>query len=389
MFERAYYQQIFGTAMGNPLSPIIAEYVMEDLLDNAVAANTVVIPFLKKYVDDLFLALPLENVEDVEIFNQQNEHIQFTVEREENSRLPFLDMLLVRQENHTIKTEWYRKAIASGRFLNYHSGHPISMKMNVAFNFAKRVLRFSTNISLKQAKTIIFGLLRLNDYPSNIINRVIHRASGNPTNGTAMEVSSNENDQEEPTKTYYSLTNIHGLTQTITKTLRREFPNAHIASKQRKNIGSLLPTVKDRTPIEDRHNVIYQVDCADCDACYIGMTTQKLKARLSKHKSNMTKLQTLQNDGHTTEDAAIQAIMETTALVNHAALKNHTFKLGEARILDTTHKGRNLPILESCHINNTSNTINKRTDTDNLHIAYAGVLHWMNNFQQNRRTRNA
>ncbi|XP_062714349.1 uncharacterized protein LOC134291081 [Aedes albopictus] len=108
VFEGTYYQQIFGTAMGSPLSPIIAEYVMEDLLDDAVAATTVVIPYLKKYVDDLFLALPVEKVEEVlNVFNQQNTNIQFTVEKEENCRLPFLDLLLVRQEDRTIKTEWY------------------------------------------------------------------------------------------------------------------------------------------------------------------------------------------------------------------------------------------------------------------------------------------
>ncbi|XP_062556681.1 uncharacterized protein LOC134221501 [Armigeres subalbatus] len=114
VFEGEFYQQIFGTAMGNPLSPIIAEYVMEDLLDNATTATNVEITHLKKYVDDLFLVLPSDKIQEVlGIFNQQNTHIQFTVEIEENNRLPFLDMLLIRQEDRTIKTEWYKKPIAS------------------------------------------------------------------------------------------------------------------------------------------------------------------------------------------------------------------------------------------------------------------------------------
>ena len=36
-FQGSYYKQIQGTAMGNPLSPIIADVVMEDLLDEAIA----------------------------------------------------------------------------------------------------------------------------------------------------------------------------------------------------------------------------------------------------------------------------------------------------------------------------------------------------------------
>lgn len=161
--------------MGNPLSPIIADYVM-DLLDSAVAAATVEIPYLKKYVDDLFLVLPSDKVEEMlNIFNQQNGHIQFTVEKEECNHLPFLDMMMVRQDDQSIKTEWYMKTIASRRFLNYHSCHPMNLKINVAliervaYNFAKRVMQFSTNLSLKRTKSIIFELLRTNDYPANII----------------------------------------------------------------------------------------------------------------------------------------------------------------------------------------------------------------------------
>lgn len=285
---------------------------------------------------------------------------------------------MVRQEDRTIKTEWYTKSIASGRFLNFHSGHPMSLKMNTAFNFAKRVMLFSTNLGPKDIRKTIFSQLQLNDYPPNIINRTINRISGMRQRETAMELSSNVNN-EGTTTAYCSLTNIKGLTKTITKTLRRDYPNIRIANKQHKNIGKLLPLVKDPTPIEERSNVIYRIDCADCNACYVGMTTQKLKARVSKHKSNMKKLQTLQRAGHTTRDVAIQSIWDTTALVNHAARTEHSFKLEETKIIDSTYKSRNLPILESCRIHNTQNTVNKRTDTDNLHVAYAGVLHWMKN----------
>ncbi|XP_065078974.1 uncharacterized protein LOC135701953 [Ochlerotatus camptorhynchus] len=81
-------------------------YVMDDLLDDAVASSVIAIPFLRKYVDDLFLVLPTDKVAEVQnVFNQQDQHIQFTVEKEENNRLPFLDMVLVRREDRTIRTE--------------------------------------------------------------------------------------------------------------------------------------------------------------------------------------------------------------------------------------------------------------------------------------------
>lgn len=388
-FEGAYYIQKFGTAMGNPLSPIIADLVMEDILDEAISKTSCVIPFIKKYVDDLFLVLPPDKVQDVvNTFNEVNQNIQFTLEMEEGRRLPFLDMALIRQEDDTVKTEWYCKSIASGRFLNFHSSHPMHQKMNVAQNFVKRVMVFSTNLDLKRKREIVHRHLKANDYPKCLINRLINRAKHQTVNNnTAMDVSRTETETEthQDEMKFYSLTNIDGLTQQITKTLKRDYPGIKIANRQHKTIGSLLPSVKDKTPNTEQSNVVYKIDCADCEACYIGMTSTKLKQRISGHRSNLKKLKTLLDKGYTNEDAEVSWVREKTALVNHAATMDHNFKLDETNIIDRTFKTNNLHILESCHIYNTNNTVNKRTDTDNLHVAYAGLLHLLKNETTNRR----
>lgn len=383
VFEGIYYKQVFGTAMGNPLSPIIADLVMEDLLDDAVKNAGTPIPYLKKFVDDLFLTLPEDKVDEVkEVFNQQNPSIKFTVEREVANKLPFLDLMLVRNEDQTVATEWYSKPIASGRLLNYYSCHPMHTKMNVAVNFAKRVNKFSTNLDPQSISSIIHSRLQQNNYPKQVTNRIINRINRRPTRETAMEVSVEENRE----KCFRSLTNIDGLTQQVTKTIRKEYPNVHIASKQSKTVGSLLPIAKDRTGKGDQSNVVYRIDCSDCDACYIGMTTTKLKSRLSGHRSNVRKLQKLRDDGYTNTDAAIAEIREKTALINHAAAMEHSFGLDEVKIVERTHKSSNLPILESCHIYNTDKTVNKRSDTDNLHASYAGILHTIKNMKNQTKT---
>ncbi|XP_062714048.1 uncharacterized protein LOC134290852 [Aedes albopictus] len=199
--------------MGNPLSPIIADLVMEDILDEATSKSNHTIPYIRKYVDDLFLVLRPEQVQSVlNTFNEVNPSIQFTAEREEESRLPFLDMTLVRQQDQTVKTEWYSKSIASGRFLNYYSGHPMHQKINVAENFARRVMLFSTNLDIQSIKTTIHQQLKANDYPTCLINKITNRAKHRAIeNDTAMDVSTT---QQTDTK-FYSLTNIEGLTQQI------------------------------------------------------------------------------------------------------------------------------------------------------------------------------
>ncbi|XP_062713203.1 uncharacterized protein LOC134290163 [Aedes albopictus] len=145
-FRGKYYVQTFGTAMGSPLSPILADLVMDTLLCTVVRLVPFPIPILKKFVDDLLLALPMDQIQTtLDIFNSYNPYLQFTIEKENDNKLPFLDTLIIRHNDQTLRTTWYSKPIASGRLMIYHYFHPTAMKMNVASNFIERVTRLSTN----------------------------------------------------------------------------------------------------------------------------------------------------------------------------------------------------------------------------------------------------
>ena len=51
-YNGTYYQQVFGTAMGSPVSAVIANMVMEDVEQRALATSPVKPFFWKRYVDD-------------------------------------------------------------------------------------------------------------------------------------------------------------------------------------------------------------------------------------------------------------------------------------------------------------------------------------------------
>ena len=98
--------------MGSPIAPSIAQIVVDDLLDAAVQNSTISLPHVKKYVDDLFLLLPEEQVEAIQkVFNSQHHNIQFTIELEKDGQLPFLDMMLYRNADGKISTDWYMNYI--------------------------------------------------------------------------------------------------------------------------------------------------------------------------------------------------------------------------------------------------------------------------------------
>lgn len=56
-FYNSYFQQIFGTPMGSPLSLIIADMVLQDLENKAVATFPFAFPFNFRFVDDIMLAI--------------------------------------------------------------------------------------------------------------------------------------------------------------------------------------------------------------------------------------------------------------------------------------------------------------------------------------------
>lgn len=149
----------------------------------------------------------------------------------------------------------------------------------------------------------------------------------------------------------------------------------------------MLPPVKDKVDQNNRSNVIYNIPCADCPACYVGMTTNKLKTRIASHRSCSNRLQSMWEQGKTAEDQEVATLRERTALLGHSVASHHVFAFDRTRIVDASLKKQNLHILETCHIVNTSNTVNKRTDTDNLSSSYAGILHTVKNNRCSRADR--
>ena len=109
-FRGKFYQQIFGTAMGSPVSVTIANMVMEYVEEKALSTFPSRPIFWKRYVDDTFTVLPEDMVyRFLEHLNQVEPSIRFTVEKEVDGQLPFLDLLISRDSDGSISTSVYRK----------------------------------------------------------------------------------------------------------------------------------------------------------------------------------------------------------------------------------------------------------------------------------------
>ena len=104
------YRQEEGLAMGSPLSPVLANIYMEYVEKMALGSTSLKPSMWLRYVDDTFILW--RHQEDVQILldhvNPIQRSIQFTIEKEQDNKLPFLDVL-VTPTKQRFRSSVYRK----------------------------------------------------------------------------------------------------------------------------------------------------------------------------------------------------------------------------------------------------------------------------------------
>ena len=315
---------------------------------------------------------------------------RFIFQKENNSRLPYLDTVVIRQPDQSLATEWYAKPIASGRLLSFCSFHPLQLKINVAYNFATRVSTLTTARRTQETRNIITQQLKRNSYPIGLINRIVNRTLMCPPPPPPQQVLASTPTQTQTDaqpKQFFSIPYIHTISPAITKTLKTDYPDIQIAYTNTNSVATFFTNVKDPIKTLQHSNVIYKIPCNDCPQSYIGMTTLQLRERLYGHQSDINKLNLLAGRGLTADDTAMVQLRERTALVEHCIDHQHTFGLQQTQIVDRSFKPWNLQFLEMFHILNTPDVVNRRTDVDRISSTYQGILHTIKTIKPNT-TRN-
>ena len=96
--------------MCSPVSAVLANMIMEDVEQRGLAISPVKPSFWKRYVDDVISAVSGNKAESLPShLNSVEPSIQFTLEREKDGHLPFLDLNVSRGVQGNLKTSVYRK----------------------------------------------------------------------------------------------------------------------------------------------------------------------------------------------------------------------------------------------------------------------------------------
>ena len=128
--------------------------------------------FWRRYVDDTTV-LPGDLVDSFHShLNSINNNIQFTVEKESDEQLPFLDILLTREEGSSISTSVYRKTTHTDQYLNFESHHPVAHKRAVVKTLLRRAEALSSSgVSRVEEEKHVTKALQKNGYSISFICR--------------------------------------------------------------------------------------------------------------------------------------------------------------------------------------------------------------------------
>ena len=332
-YGEAEYAQVNGLAMGSPLSPVAANLYMEMLEKERFEQIMGTVTTWLRYVDDIFVLVP-EGVnlrEKLDQLNAVEKKIQFTLEMEDNGVLPFLDILIKKQENGA-KFAVYRKETNREDYIHYFSAHSGKIKSGVIIGFFLRAYRICSDEFLSSEIEHIFKTFLKLSYPKSFIVRCLRKAKKIRTRSTEPP-KRNQREQKIVVVPGSSKTHV------IAKTLKRA--GVKVIEQTGCKIGDLI---KDRKVAEVSNSVVYNVPCGGCLKTYIGETYRGLETRISEHRRD------------------VKNHKSTSSFVIHIEEDQHLPAWSKAEVLWSGRGKARRKLMESTAIENLSNINSKRGD---------------------------
>ncbi|XP_060073403.1 uncharacterized protein LOC132553191 [Ylistrum balloti] len=179
-FDREFFLQIQGTAMGTKMAPNYAIIFM-DHLEQRFLSTLMRAPIVWwRYIDDIFFIWPHTREEltsFLEALNAYHPTIKFTSEISDTS-VDFLDTTIYSTEDGTLSSKIHNKPTNAFQYLHYKSCHPKHQRDNIPYAQALRVRKICDNdIDFKNECIKLKDRFVRRDYPEQLIDNAIARVS--------------------------------------------------------------------------------------------------------------------------------------------------------------------------------------------------------------------
>jgi hypothetical protein len=249
-------------------------------------------------------------------------NLQFTYETEQNSKINYLDITIIRQNDH-VDIAVYRKPTYTDSIIPYTSNHPPPHKYAAIRHMYNRLNTYQlNNTHYRQEQNTIHNILHNNQFP---IQNHTHPQQKQNQNMTTIEPPTQSN------KRWIKFTYVRKETSTITNIFKGT--NLSIAYHTANTIQKQLAPKK---TVIDKYNSsgVYILICPDCKKAYVGQTGRNFHTRCKEHKR------------------AFKYNTSQSKFAQHIITQGHTFDTiqNTMEILHIHEKGTYLNTLERYHI---------------------------------------
>lgn len=131
--------------------------------------------------------------------------------------------------------------------------------------------------------------------------------------------------------------------------------NVRLAFVRQNSLGRYVRALKDPLSRQTNTDVIYRIDCTNCNASYVGQTGRQLRTRIKEHQQGN------QNNAN-------------TVIGDHRTVNGHEFNWDGVRILDVERSWHKRLISEMIHIKKQSLSVNAQSDTVLLDSIYLPII---------------
>ena len=237
------------------------------------------------YVDDILAAFDNEqdSLNFLIFLNNRHPNIKFTIEKQINHPITFLDVFISGINNQNLTLQTYHKLTYTGLLLNFKGFTSFSYKLSLIKYLIDCSFKICNNwISFHNDTENIKSNLIKNAYPPFLIDKVIKKYLD-------YKFSSNQNQLKDKSDVqYFKLPYIGNLSHHIKNKLSKlckEFCKENFKIKlvfislKIKNYFSY----KDPIPNDLKSFLVYKFTSASCSSSYIGETCLNFKTRIEEH----------------------------------------------------------------------------------------------------------
>ena len=176
-FQDKTYLQKNGLAMGAPTSSVLSEIYLECMENTKIfeILHNSKVEGYYRFVDDILIVYNENHTDTEEVqksFNDIISGLNFTLEREEDKKLNFLDLTITRTENG-LSFDIFRKHTTTDSTNPHDPCHPLEQNMTAIRYYVNRIHTYSLDQAKRQKEMdIVKQIVKSNKYETLTVNKI-------------------------------------------------------------------------------------------------------------------------------------------------------------------------------------------------------------------------